>query len=238
MNNILKIIIASIVCWTLIITASIAYAATIWTEQTGQFYKYDKTPNNLTDTSWDYALTTDTESVNENWTKQNGVFIQCKSSGGSNRYYPTGYDCATGQPKVIVLPPPLTPPADAINCAAENQICTIPSGVTATVWYGIGDKWVVKDGVTGGIQCSNSNFGKDPAPGTLKKCLYKVSVSASPAPMPVTQTCDAYMCVNEREEIIFKLHKNSVLVCPEVKITKEQIVMSFEGKQANTEACR
>lgn len=97
MNNLLKIIIASIVCWTLIITASIAYAATIWTVQAERYHKYDTTPLNTTDTSYKYIVTTDLESFNVNWLKLDGTYIKEISGGGAVRY--------TKEP--VVVPPPI-----------------------------------------------------------------------------------------------------------------------------------
>lgn len=49
--------------------------------------------------------------------------------------------------------------------------------------------------------------------------------------------CDAFMCVNNRGELVFDLSKNTVLACPKVKVTKEQLVMIYEGKQHNVPAC-
>ncbi len=205
-----------------------ALAATIWTEQAGQFYKYDKTPNNLTDTSWDYALTGDLESIGAGWIKQDGVFMLCKSGGGANRYYPIGYDCSTGKPKLT--PVPIIPLADALHCANEGQSCTIPTVLTANVWYGARDKWVLKQGVSGVIQCNNTAFGKDPAVGVSKSCLYKQSVAPTVPTAPVGMTCAKYICHTEFGEIIIVPELNTVETCPAFKIING-VAKSFDGLQ-------
>jgi hypothetical protein len=64
----------------------------------------------------------------------------------------------------------VTPPAGALACAAEGQICTPPSGDTATVWFGADTRWVSRTGVTGPLACTVATFG-DPAPGTVKSCV-------------------------------------------------------------------
>jgi large repetitive protein len=64
-----------------------------------------------------------------------------------------------------------TPPASAIFCASENGTCRIPTGRTATVWYGANTSWAVRTGVSVSIGCNNSTFG-DPIRGTVKSCRY------------------------------------------------------------------
>ncbi|PPC86676.1 MAG: hypothetical protein CTY37_05320 [Methylotenera sp.] len=228
----------------------VAVAATVWTEQTGQYYKYDKTPKNLTDASWDYALITDYETVNDTWVKQDGIFMQCLSSGGAKRYYQQGSDCYTGKLKVIAAPTSLTPTSDAIACADENRMCTIPSGLNAVVWYGIADKWLLKENLSGTIECNNAYFGKDPAVGSAKKCLYKSSTNTVTPPIiapikpPVsppfidTGECQAFLCADEKFGLVFDLTKNTVLTCPRVHITRDQQAQIYEGLQAGVASCK
>jgi hypothetical protein len=64
-----------------------------------------------------------------------------------------------------------TPATDATHCADQDSTCTIPDGVSATVWFGTQNSWYSQAFVTGGIVCSNSVFG-DPIPGTTKACYY------------------------------------------------------------------
>jgi type IV pilus assembly protein PilY1 len=64
-----------------------------------------------------------------------------------------------------------TPPSFAVPCASENAVCTIPDGITATVWYGANSSWNYSQNVTGSINCSNAVFG-DPIYGTVKACYY------------------------------------------------------------------
>ncbi len=64
-----------------------------------------------------------------------------------------------------------TPPSTSTRCASENGTCRIPTGRTATVWYGANSRWAVKTGVSVSIGCNNTTFG-DPIPGTVKSCRY------------------------------------------------------------------
>lgn len=68
--------------------------------------------------------------------------------------------------------PSSVPPATAVTCANEGGICTLPAGVTATVWYGAGTTWAVRPGVSGSLACTNAVFG-DPLRGTAKSCRYQ-----------------------------------------------------------------
>lgn len=76
--------------------ASNAKAATVWTQSDGYYHWYKSGTANK------YAITTDIE-VSTSWVKQNGTYIQCKSSGGATKYWQQGYDC-TG--KQLAAPPP------------------------------------------------------------------------------------------------------------------------------------
>ena len=82
----------------------------------------------------------------------------------------------------------VTPPANAVNCAVEGGTCTLPAGVTATVWYGAGTTWNNKTGVTGSIGCNNDVFG-DPLQGTVKACKYLASTTQPVSgPFPTAST--------------------------------------------------
>ncbi len=67
-----------------------------------------------------------------------------------------------------------TPPTNATQCAVELSTCTIPSGATATVWYGLNESWNSKLGVTNSIDCNNESFG-DPLAGLQKTCRYLIT---------------------------------------------------------------
>lgn len=82
------------------------HAATVWTQQDGYFNWYKVNDANR------YLPTTSLE-VPTSWVKQPGTYIQCKSTGGANKYYAQGYDC-TGT-KVVVAEPP-APTCDAFVC--------------------------------------------------------------------------------------------------------------------------
>jgi hypothetical protein len=57
-------------------------------------------------------------------------------------------------------------------CAVENGLCTIPAGISATVFYGAAGRYVSRTGVTGSIVCNNATFG-DPIGGTVKACSWR-----------------------------------------------------------------
>ncbi len=60
---------------------------------------------------------------------------------------------------------------NAAECAVENEICKIPTGITATVWYGAQSSWIQKTGVTNAIECNNQVF-TDPIVGVGKICKF------------------------------------------------------------------
>jgi hypothetical protein len=71
-------------------------------------------------------------------------------------------------------------PAAAVLCAAaESGTCTLPSGATATVYYGAGSSFIYVTGVTGSMACNQTAFGGDPEYGVVKACY--AFVSALPA---------------------------------------------------------
>lgn len=78
---------------------------------------------------------------------------------------------ATGAPACLYVP---APPADAVSCAAEQGVCTLPAGASATVWYGSGTHWTAKAGVSTSIRCDNRTFG-DPDFGVFKGCSYQLN---------------------------------------------------------------
>ncbi len=63
------------------------------------------------------------------------------------------------------------PPPSAVGCKGDREVCTIPAGVTAKVWYGVSSKWVSKANVTGNINCDAATFG-DPKTGAYNRCMY------------------------------------------------------------------
>lgn len=54
---------------------------------------------------------------------------------------------------------------------------------------------------------------------------------------PTETSCKAFMCVDDFG-LTVDLTKNTVLECPRVKITKEQIAQFYEGKLAGIPSCR
>ena len=54
-----------------------------------------------------------------------------------------------------------------------------------TVRYGVGDRWVQRS-LNGTVSCTNSFFGRDPAPGIVKSCQIPSKVGSAPDPSPPT----------------------------------------------------
>ncbi len=81
---------------------------------------------------------------------------------------------------------PIPLPVGAMYCAAENGTCalpyTLPTPVTATVYFGANNQYYSKTGQTGNVSCSALNFG-DPVPGVVKTCYYvQQKVTSTPLP--------------------------------------------------------
>jgi YVTN family beta-propeller protein len=70
------------------------------------------------------------------------------------------------------------PPSNSISCANEFQTCALPTGATATVWYGAQTSWVSKTGLSGNIGCNNTTFG-DPIRNVGKSCKYIVTTTTN-----------------------------------------------------------
>lgn len=108
-----------------LVFATVASAAAVWTQQPGLYFKYDDTPNNLTDSHYQHVISSDVEGVNTAWIKLNGSYIQCISDGGSKRYYPQGFDC-TGKQIVLPPPPPPPPPPPVVDTGCEGAFVCHP----------------------------------------------------------------------------------------------------------------
>lgn len=84
---------------------------------------------------------------------------------------------------------PLLPPSNASTCAQEGQVCTLPAGSTASVWYGKGNKWHVQEALTGTVNCNNAKFG-DSNPGVRKECRYVVTSTGEDKLVPPAHAQD------------------------------------------------
>lgn len=87
---------------------------------------------------------------------------------------PEVFDQTTGKCAVLELPVTktrLAPPKTAVFCKGNMETCTIPTGITAKVWFGVATKWVVKENVTGSIGCNAGAMG-DPQSGAYNRCFY------------------------------------------------------------------
>jgi Family of unknown function (DUF6055)/Bacterial Ig domain len=73
---------------------------------------------------------------------------------------------------VVVRAPSTTPPSGAIKCAAQNGTCVLPSGKTATVWFGAWSSYKVRVGMSGSVACNANTFGGDPIRFISKSCYY------------------------------------------------------------------
>ena len=66
-----------------------------------------------------------------------------------------------------------------IFCANEGSTCTLPTGATATVYYGALGRVTVSTGLSGAIACNSTTF-TDPYPGQAKTCQYVVTTGVAP----------------------------------------------------------
>ncbi|MFK7794194.1 MAG: Ig-like domain-containing protein [Gammaproteobacteria bacterium] len=66
------------------------------------------------------------------------------------------------------------PPNNAIQCAVEGEVCTLPINSIATVWYGADGSFNSFQGINGSIGCNDGLFG-NPIVGVTKACLYVVT---------------------------------------------------------------
>jgi hypothetical protein len=64
---------------------------------------------------------------------------------------------------------------NAVACASEGGICTVPAGTTATVTYGANGAFYSRPNVSGMLGCDNASFGGDPIYGVVKACSYQVA---------------------------------------------------------------
>lgn len=60
----------------------------------------------------------------------------------------------------------------SLACASEGQICKLPNGKPATIWYGASDSWVQMEDMTGSPICNGATFAGDPMVGAAKTCRY------------------------------------------------------------------
>ena len=203
-----------------------AHAAPVtWTQQPGTVYWYKSGTVNK------YPSTNPADfTIPVSWKKQDDkIYVTCLSSGGSKRYFVQGTDCQTGKPVITTL----SPPADAVACAVEGKYCTIPVGTKATVWYGLKDKWIVKENVITAINCSNDTFGKDPISGEYKKCVYKLEGGTVVVPPVVSvPSCATYICSLENGEFIVNVGDSQVQKCPAFKITATGQLQTWDAAQA------
>lgn len=106
--------------------------------------------------------------ANSGWVSRAGVIgsVACTNNMFTDPLVGTGKAC-----RYVVTS--TAPPANATACANEGQSCALPSGRTATVWYGASGSWAARTGVSRRIACTNAVFG-DPLVGTIKACRYLV----------------------------------------------------------------
>lgn len=65
-------------------------------------------------------------------------------------------------------------------CANEWGTCVLPSGTTATIYYGRNGRLATRSGMSGNVWCANAAFG-DPDPGYTKQCWYVATSGSSDA---------------------------------------------------------
>lgn len=86
----------------------------------------------------------------------------------SGNYLGSGYTAAGSSAGAPVL------------CATEWGTCVLPTGATATVYYGRSGRLAMRSGMTGNVSCANAVFG-DPDPGYTKQCWYVATGGSSAA---------------------------------------------------------
>jgi hypothetical protein len=75
------------------------------------------------------------------------------------------------EPPVVPVSGILSLPSVAVHCNGDGEICRIPNGMIARVYFGAGGKYTVKDNLSGSVACNNSNLG-NPNTGTYNRCYY------------------------------------------------------------------
>ncbi len=74
----------------------------------------------------------------------------------------------------------LPPPASAVKCANEAEDCVIPAQKIATVYYGIGGRWMHIEALSGTVHCGvKTPAFQDVAPGVHKSCSYMITGNSS-----------------------------------------------------------
>ena len=99
--------------------------------------------------------------------------------------------------------------------SAYKYIVTTDFEAVNPAWTKLNSTWIKYTTVTGGI-----------------KYAEEVIIAQPPAP-----ACEAFLCVDDFG-LTIDLTKNTVLTCPMVKITKEQMAQIYEGLQSGATKCR
>lgn len=93
-------------------------------------------------------------------------------------------------------------PSGAGQCAGEGGTCVLLPGTVATVYYGAGTNFAVREGVTVSIACSVPTFGFDADPNVVKACYAVITSSAgailtNASPSGATQcaTAETGVCI-------------------------------------------
>ncbi len=118
------------------------------------------------------------------------------------------------------LPGGSTLPSTSSSCSAEGGNCVLPTGATASVYYGANGTYAIRTGLTGTIACNNNTFG-DPLPGTVKSCAYVLDAATVTLP-----------AVNAPSI----LAGGTVSYAPTISLTGATFSWSFGDGSANTAA--
>jgi len=94
-----------------------------------------------------------------------------------------------------------------VKAANENQNFSVST--PREVRYGAGTRWVQRN-LSGTVSCTNSFFGSDPAPGTLKSCETRNAVATSTATAP-TSTAATTWTAAANENQTFRLDALTVV---------------------------
>ncbi len=150
-------------------------------------------------------IVTNDSALTSTWTTCSTEWQRCSFSGthrvrfGANGVYApiasfsNGVDCNSksfgtdpvpGVTKSCEVETEQAAPASGtwVQCSAEWQRCSF-SG-THRVRYGANGKYATIASFTNGVDCNNTTFGTDPAPGVAKACEVEADQSSTPAPTP------------------------------------------------------
>jgi Bacterial Ig domain/Ricin-type beta-trefoil lectin domain-like len=154
------------------------------------------TPASATASAWEMIPTSDGHFMLRN--QQSNKCLQSAGSGAPLQLADcdTSWSPAASFEFTLASAPPvgtgagyaLPLPADAVDCAGENQACQMPDSRSYIVFYGANGTYAVRKGVTGSIACGNATFG-DAVYGVAKRCYRSAATQVATSCATEGQTC-------------------------------------------------